>query len=86
MSTDFRCVYKIKSDRCKLLIHGYIKLIQKELFSDKNDNPFYDIPTLVIYICIWFYHQIDTFSICGVWHKLFCSSSQKFHFLEYNQI
>ena len=65
MSTQYGSVDAIKSDRSKLLIHGYIKAMQIELFSNNIDNPYYNIPTLVINICIWFYHQTDFFSMSG---------------------
>ena len=65
MSTQHGNVYAIKSDRSKLLIHGFIKMMQRELFSDNIDNPYYDIPPLVINICIWFYHCTDFFSMSG---------------------
>ena len=70
MSTTFGSIDAIKTERSKLLIQGYIKMMQTGLFAEKNDNPYYNIPTLIIHICIWFYNEIDRFSISGHCFKI----------------
>ena len=66
----FRSVDEVKSDRTKLLIHGFMNIMQTQLFGDKNNNPYYNISTLIINICIWFYHEVDRFFICGPYLKI----------------
>ena len=59
-------VSSINDQKKILLVNGLINMIQAQLFSDEIDNPYYNAPELIIYLCIWFfYHQIETFSMSG---------------------
>ena len=65
MSNEMISIDESKSEQTKLLIYGFMNMMQTQLFGDQNNNPYYNIPTVIINICIWFYHEIDIFSICG---------------------
>eukprot|EP01084_Bolivina_argentea_P010844 20237_1 len=63
MSTLNELLYDIKTmnddDSTKDTVNGYIRNVQKEIFcSNKyNDNPYYIIPELAIYLCLLFYNE-----------------------------
>lgn len=61
----FRSIDAIKDETCKLIVNGFVKQMQSELFVDEGDNPYYDIPTLIVHIIIWFYHQAEKFEMSG---------------------
>ena len=43
--------------RCKLLVFGFHRNVEKELLLKHRDNTFYNIPQLVIYQSLSFYHS-----------------------------
>ena len=65
MPSELGSIDRVKSEKTKLLVYGFMNRVQTQLFGDKNNNPYDNIPTLITNICIWFYHEIDRFSICG---------------------
>lgn len=65
MALTFRSIDAIKDEKCKLIVDGFVKQMQSELFDEEEDNPYYDIPPLVIHVIIWFYHQAERFEMSG---------------------
>ena len=65
MSTQLVSINATENERVKFLVYGFIKMMLTQLFTDKIDSPYYNIPTTVIDICIWFYHYTDCFSMSG---------------------
>ena len=50
--------------RTRNIIFGFIREAQ-ELLPSIDDNPYYIIPTVIIFKCIEFYHLIEYFVECG---------------------
>ena len=55
-------------ERTKIIVLGYIRLCQK-LLSSKN-NPYYNIPELINYLCIIYYHHSEYFTKHGQFIQL----------------
>ena len=49
------------------LINGYIRENEKNVFQDQKDNPYYNIPGLINYLCLSFWYDLNEFdpNLCG---------------------
>ena len=46
MANRFGNIDKIASDASKLLVYGFIRNTEQNLFKDQRDNPYYNIPAI----------------------------------------
>ena len=49
--------------RDKDVVFGFMR--QMQLLLPNDTNPYYNIPPLVIYICLYYYRHYEIFTLCG---------------------